>query len=365
MPLDSSEFISKPELNSSGIRNSFRIAIWVSISLILLLSFLDLAGWVFGIKIFKSIVPEWEPMKIITAICLLFSGTSLIFLQLNRPSVINKIIPRLLATLICLICLVTIYNYICLINTGNDSSIKEIVFLKYFLGLTTRMAFISSCTLFVTGLIILLLSADKKGASDMAHILIIPVVLISYYTVASYILGASEATEIKNVSVALNTGIAYCCICVATLFMKPDSWFLKVFTSTDTGGVISRRLLPPLMILPVVIGWFSIEGERTGLFESEEGVPLVASAYSISFLIVVWITARYMNRIENEKNTSAKALLESEERFKAMAETSPVGMAVVQFPDDFFLYLNPAYEQYLGYDKDELIGKKQQISTWI
>lgn len=351
MPLDSSEFISKPELNSSGLRHSFMIAVWVSISVILLLSFLDLAGWVFGLKIFKSIMPDWEPMKIITAICLLFAGISLLFLQLNRPSIISKIIPQLLATIICLICLATIYNY-------NDSSLTEISILNFFLGLTTRMAFISSCILFVTGLIILLLSAGQKGASDIAHILIIPIVLISYYVVASYILGFSSATRINNVSVSINSGIAFCCICVAVLFMRPDSWFMKEFISSDAGGVISRRLLPPLMILPVVIGWLRIKVERAGLFGSEEYVILVASAYSISFLILIWITARYMNRIENEKNISAKALLESEERFKVMSETSPMGMAVVLLHDGVFLYVNPAYEQYLGYDKDELIGKK-------
>ena len=357
MPNNYSEFISKPELKSSGLRQPFSIIIWVSILIILLLSFIDLVGWVFGIEILKSVMPSWEPMKIITAICLIFAGTSLIFLQLNSPSIINKIIPRILAIIICLFCIITIYSYIYLINTGNDSSITEISFLKFFLGLTTRMAFISSFTLFVTGLVILLLSTNNKRGSDIAHILVIPIVLISYFVIASYILGVYSATKIENVSVAMNTGIAFGCICVATIFLKPNTWLLKVFTSSDFGGVISRRLLPPLMILPLIIGWLRIRGERINLFESEEGVVLVACAYSISFLILIWLTARHINRLDKDKNSSAKALRESEERFKAMAEASPVGMAVIKMPEGDFLYLNPSYEQCFGYEKDELLGK--------
>jgi PAS domain S-box-containing protein len=358
MSADSSGYISKQDENSSGSSRPFRITIGVSIIIMLLLGSLDLTGWAFGITVFKSIMPFWESMKIITAICLIFTGISLIFLQLKGPSFITKIIPRLLASIICLTSLVTIYIYLYLITTGNELSLADMSFIKIFFGKAARMAFISSCNIFITGCIILLLATNSKRTSDTAHILIIPISLVSYYILLSYILGVNTSTRIGDTSVALNTGIAFCCICVAVLLMKPDTWLLKIYTSSDTGGLISRRLLPPLMILPVIIGWLRIRGERTGLFESEEGVLLVAIAYSISFLFLIWITARYISRIDSQKNTSEKALRESEERFKAMAEISPVGMGVVKIPDGLFLYINPAYEEYFGYNKGELLGKK-------
>ncbi len=57
----------------------------------------------------------------------------------------------------------------------------------------------------------------------------------------------------------MNTGIAFCCICVAVMLMKPDTWLLKIYTSPDTGGYY-RRDFSPLMILPVVIGWVENQG---------------------------------------------------------------------------------------------------------
>gem|GEM_PF-3185176 len=52
-----------------------------------------------------------------------------------------------------------------------------------------------------------------------------------------------------------------------------------------------------------------------------------------------------------------EALRESEERFKVIAETTPVGIGVVSVPEGKFLYVNAAYEKKYGFSKDELLDK--------
>jgi PAS domain S-box-containing protein len=52
-----------------------------------------------------------------------------------------------------------------------------------------------------------------------------------------------------------------------------------------------------------------------------------------------------------------EALRESEARFKAISEASPVGIGVVSVPDGKFVYVNTAYEEKYGYAKGELLGK--------
>jgi signal transduction histidine kinase len=90
--------------------------------------------------------------------------------------------------------------------------------------------------------------------------------------------------------------------------MRPNSWFLRPIISRDTAGMISRRLLLPLIILPIAIGWLRIQGERVGLFESEEGVVGVAITYTICFLVLVWMTARSVNKIDIQRRLSEEAL---------------------------------------------------------
>jgi PAS domain S-box-containing protein len=59
-----------------------------------------------------------------------------------------------------------------------------------------------------------------------------------------------------------------------------------------------------------------------------------------------------MARIRNEA-----ALRASEERFRAIAETAPVGIGVISVPDSKFEYVNMSYVKSFGYNDDDLLGQ--------
>lgn len=59
----------------------------------------------------------------------------------------------------------------------------------------------------------------------------------------------------------------------------------------------------------------------------------------------------------------SEALKESEEQFRTLSETSPVGVGVSSV-DGILLYTNRSYELILGYDHTELIGKKAIDLYW-
>jgi PAS domain S-box-containing protein len=356
--------ISKPHWYSLGLPGSLQTAVWISIIMVFVLSILDITGWLFNITLLKSIMPQWIPMKIISAVCFILTASALVIIKVNLPAVLKNILPRVLAIFIILVSLTTLYLYIYYIKTGHESALTEVSYLTFYTVPESRMAFLTACNFLILGCIIILLTVDKTKTAALAHVLIIPVTLVSYFIPVSYILGVYSVTELTHVPVALNSGIAFCGICAAVLLIKPDTWFLKIYTDRETAGIVARKLLLPLIILPVVIAWLRINGERAGLFKSDEGVVLVALTYTVCFLVLIWMTARSVSRIDQKRRISEDALRESEERFKAMAEVSPVGMGVVEFMDGNFLYINPSYEQYFGYDKDELLSKKAPEIFW-
>ena len=65
-----------------------------------------------------------------------------------------------------------------------------------------------------------------------------------------------------------------------------------------------------------------------------------------------------------EQKKAANALRESEERFKAIAEATPVGIGVTDERDGTYLYMNSAYDKNFGYEKGELIGHKAPEIYW-
>jgi PAS domain S-box-containing protein len=59
----------------------------------------------------------------------------------------------------------------------------------------------------------------------------------------------------------------------------------------------------------------------------------------------------------------AESLKESEERFRTLSETSPIGVGITS-ADGVLQYTNPSYELILGYDNGELTGKKASDLYW-
>jgi PAS domain S-box-containing protein len=338
--------------------SALRLVSITALSAVIILSSLDIAGWIFGIGFLKSFSPSWEPMKLITALSFACLSLSLLSIQLHilRPGIM--ILSGALAVIICFVSISSLYTYFYFFSKGHDLLINSSSFFNMFLQPSNKMAFLTAINFFLIGCIILLFQFKKGFSSGIAHFIIIPVFLISYFTVVSYLLGVSDATEIGHVSVALNSGLAFCGLCLAALIIRPDTWLMKIFISDEIAGFISRRLLAPLIILPVVIGWLRLQGERSGVFNSEQGVIIVATTYTMFFILLVWLTARNVNKIDLKRRITEKNLRDSEERFKAIAEASPVGIGVVDQTDGSFLYINPSYEQYFGYQKDELLSIK-------
>ena len=61
-----------------------------------------------------------------------------------------------------------------------------------------------------------------------------------------------------------------------------------------------------------------------------------------------------------ERKRAEAALQESEERFRVIAQTSPVLLSVSSLADGKVLFVNPAYERTFGFDHEEIIGKNAE-----
>jgi signal transduction histidine kinase len=319
---NSSEQTLVTSRHSSSMPHAFLTTIRISIIIVVILSILDIFGWIFNIDNLKCFIPHSEPMKLITALCFVLASAALLVLLENFPAIIRQFLPNVFATIICLISLFSVYTYFFYINTGHESSITTIPPFIFFLSPDKKMSLLTACNFILSGSILFLLSSNKEKASGIAHFLIIPVFLISYLNIVKYILDVSSLTALSNISLSLNTGIVFCVISTGFLFMRPDTWFLRMFISTNIAGIISRRLLPPLILLPLIIGWLRIKGERFGLVESESGVVVTTIIYSICFLMLVWLTARYINQVDRKRQASEEQLKKSYIRLGILSETA-------------------------------------------
>jgi len=319
-----------------------------AVIIVLTISILDLIGWIFDITLLKSIYDHWTPMKLITALCLIFYAFSLLLIEERSSSRFRINFAKITGTFISLISVLSIAAYIYVLSKDVELPLVNTSFLKLFLAHDTRMSLFTAIVFLIISIILILFSTGNRYSSNIAHLLIIPAVVISYLVPVSYILGVNALLEIEHISVALNTGIAFCLLCFAILFIRKDTWLMEVFTGSNAGSILARKLLPGLLTLPLVIGWLRIYGEQNGFYESEVGVILVAMTYIVSFMLLLWFNARSANRIDDKRRKSEDAERLIEQRFATTL--SSIGDAVIS--TDIvgnITFLNPVAEALTGW----------------
>ena len=85
---------------------------------------------------------------------------------------------------------------------------------------------------------------------------------------------------------------------------------------SDIGGFLIRRLLPAAIIVPVVLGWLRLEGQRAGLYGTGVGVLLTTTANVLIISALILWSARLLDRLEARRQQAE----EESQRAREMAE---------------------------------------------
>ena len=342
-----------PEHRRSGFPDGMKpwnqIIIRISLSLVFLSGLTGLLVWILRLPFLGSFSPLRIQMKVVTSICIILSGIILILVRQEVKFKWKIILARVLAIFVILVSIITIYQFYHLGSTGHEDDIP----IKLFFDNHGRMALAAAFILVLPGSILILLTFNNSKADNFAHILIWPVGFASYFIPVSFILGLPNPNEIIGLPVALSTGIALCALCVTIIFIRPKTWLMKVLTGDNIGGVMARRLIPAIFILPVIIAWLRIYGERSMLFPSEVGVVLVALTYTSCFIILIWFTARSISKIDERRHHIEEELIKSRvieserKRFNDVLEILPAYIILLT-PDYHVSYSNRFFRERFG-----------------
>ena len=320
------------------------------------ISFLALLGWILDITLLKSISPRWITMRVITAICLALQAIELALLQ-EKPSNVRSLpILQTPAVLVCVVGLLITVLYVVAMVTGQDPSLVNAPFLGLFFAPPNRPALLTAILFVVSSCSLMLLAAGGRRGANIAHAVILPAAIASYLVPVSYLLDVQAMTGWLDIPVALNTGIAFCALCIAILYLRPDTWLMSVLTGEHAGGVMARRLLPALLIIPLLVGRLRLMGERAGAFASEIGVALVAVAFTVCLLWLVWMNARSVNRTDEKRREAEDALQEREEIFRLFVRHAPAAVAMFDREMRYLAHSDRWRHDY-GLGQGEIIGR--------
>ncbi len=294
--------------------------------LCLVVGALVILGWWSDIDFLKSVVPGFVTMKVNTALCFILAGGALWLLYRLPPERPLPWIAQISAGLVCSIGFLTLLEYLFNLNLGLDELLLRQSSDAAVTTPSGRMALATAVSFFLVGSALLLIGLEKKWSVWAAQILVlvafhIPlIVFIGYfysieplYTVAAYS------------SMALHTALMLLLLCLGVLFVRPTQGLMPIFTSSRPGGVMARRLMPMVILGPIMLGWVRLVGQRAGLYDTVFGLVFMVVACIVTFVSVLWIVARSVNQLVNEREQAEQSRRESEERLRLAMEAALIG----------------------------------------
>jgi signal transduction histidine kinase len=76
----------------------------------------------------------------------------------------------------------------------------------------------------------------------------------------------------------------------------PEHGIVAILSRDDAGGLLARRLMVPILGLPLLLGWIRIIGQNNGLYDTEFGTAIRTLAEIILLGSMLWWTADGISR---------------------------------------------------------------------
>ncbi len=146
---------------------------------------------------------------------------------------------------------------------------------------------------------------------------------------------------------ALNSAVTLAVLAIGVLFARPNRGLMAVVCHRESGGVMSRRMLPALILAPATFAWLAAAGERVGLFEASIGVSLFVVSTIVFFTTLIWWNANSLNQIDAERTRAQQELNRKGAILKSVLNSMGDGVVVAD-RDGRFLIFNPVAERILG-----------------
>jgi PAS domain S-box-containing protein len=119
-------------------------------------------------------------------------------------------------------------------------------------------------------------------------------------------------TYVRNapplMAMPLPVTVALLALCTGALCLRPHLGVMRLLTDGGVAGITMRRLLPAATVIPLVLGWLRLLGERQGHYDTPSGVVLVTVGCVAVFNLAILHNARLLRRLDERRRAAERAL---------------------------------------------------------
>jgi PAS domain S-box-containing protein len=307
---------------------------------------LVIIGWLLGIRVLASVIPDYATIKVNTAVCFVLAGLSLWLLR--HPSVqtvgfhphLGRM-GQICALLVGFVGLVTIGEYCLRLNLGIDEALLRDTWTDIRISPPGRMSIATAFEFFALGSSLLFLGRKRVDDIIASQILALSVLVAAVFACVGYFYGdhGSHAISIYT-TMAVHTACILVVLSLGILFARPERGAISVLTRAHNGRQMALLTLPLALTLPFLIGWLQLKGQQVGLYGTEFGLAFFATSNVILFTFLFWLSTKPLNRRTAES-------VQSSDRYRFLADAMPQIVWTAK-PDGVLDYFNQRWFDYTG-----------------
>ena len=287
-----------------------------------------IAGWGLRLEAFTRIFPGYHAMMANAAAGLFLVGASVALQATARPRPALRRTARALAAFAFLLGAVTLVEYAFLPTLRLDEWLFPDVAFPVETA-TGRMPLTTALSLALLGASLFFIDTETAGGRRPAQLLALAAAILPLQAMIGWIYGLEPAAGMSPfTNVALHNGVAVALLCLAILLARPDRGLMRAVTSAGPSGLMARRLMPLVLLLPVALGWiFLVVGLRAGHYETLVGATFVVVSAVVTGTALVWWNARDVQAMDEARSAAEDAV--REEREWLSTTLASIGDAVV------------------------------------
>lgn len=291
------------------------------------------------------------------------AGLALWFLRNEKVAVRWGKIGFILGVFTLLLGLVTTLQYI----LGVDFQIDEVLVQDFAnegsLLFPGRMSPITSLCFVIGGAALALLKSRRPGLNSLFSV---PLFYISVVALVGYLYGEVLFYKLGPfIRISWPSAVCFLSLSLGILFSRPKQGIARLIAGPGVGGITARRLLPLIILLPVILGWIWLHLRSGEILSRELSVAIFVVLMIKILLTVILFTAQKLNRLENSEKSTERRFFEILNHAPVILWAADQDGKITLSEGNALRHLDLKPAQLLGANLFELYAENPQVLSFV